>query len=147
MRHLLRRHLLTSRERLEVLNLWPKIPFGRFVDVCDGLQREVLNEYPVMLDEAAPRVATRLSRIRRAAARPSAESARDPPDAPPWIRRGRVFGDGDRLFSSGTEGVSIWDITDGARIGRVPGVSPTRCHRGARELVEIRDATMLRLRF
>src|SRR5207245_2140867 len=38
---------------------------------------------------AAPRVATRLSRIRRAAARPSAESARDPPDAPPWIRRGR----------------------------------------------------------
>ncbi len=73
-------------------------------------------------------------------------------DGKPWVRSfagpaGQFFGDGDRLFSSGTEGVSIWDITDGARIGRVPGVSPTRCHRGARELVEIRDATMLRLRF
>jgi hypothetical protein len=58
---------------------------------------------------------------------------------------GRFFSDGRRLFASGEQGLSVWDLTAGKQLGVVEGFRPTRHHRGARELVELADHKIVRL--
>jgi hypothetical protein len=60
---------------------------------------------------------------------------------------GELFGDGERLFSAGPDGLSIWDVEAGARTGQVPGFVPARQHRWARELIELGPGPMRRWRY
>jgi hypothetical protein len=52
---------------------------------------------------------------------------------------GQLFSDGALLFSSAGDGLSVWDVRSGERLGLVPGFVPTSHHRGARELAEFRS--------
>src|SRR5262249_49874610 len=52
---------------------------------------------------------------------------------------GPLHSDGSRLYSSGPDGLEIWDPTTGERTGRVPGFVPTRRHPGSGELAALRD--------
>jgi hypothetical protein len=71
----------------------------------------------------------------------------------PWAREiasfagpaGAFFSDGKWLFSADETGLSRWDPITGERTGHVPGFRPSHHHRGARELVELRDAALVRL--
>lgn len=58
---------------------------------------------------------------------------------------GSFFSDGACLFSSDPNGLSRWDAKRGERIGTLPGFRPTHHHRGARELVQLVDQTLVRL--
>ncbi|MET7700492.1 hypothetical protein [Streptomyces sp. NPDC005485] len=57
---------------------------------------------------------------------------------------GPFFSDGNRLFSSGDAGLSIWDPVEGKLLGIVPGMSPTHHHPGARQFLQLADG-MVRL--
>ncbi|MFF5210030.1 YncE family protein [Streptosporangium sp. NPDC000396] len=57
---------------------------------------------------------------------------------------GRFFSDGGLLFSASQAGLEIWDPSDGARIGVIPGFRPTHHHRQAGELVELDGERLLR---
>lgn len=57
---------------------------------------------------------------------------------------GQFFSDGHRLFSSAEDGLSVWDINVGARIGRIDGFRPTRQHPAGGELVEVTGSVLLR---
>jgi hypothetical protein len=57
---------------------------------------------------------------------------------------GRLFANGATLYSADSSGLSIWDTTDGARLGTIPGFSATHQHLGARELVEIKGKILRR---
>jgi hypothetical protein len=56
---------------------------------------------------------------------------------------GQFFSDGYRLFSSELSGLSIWDPSDGARIGRIEGFRPTHQHPSG-ELIEVRGSNLHR---
>jgi hypothetical protein len=56
---------------------------------------------------------------------------------------GKFFSDGSRLFSSGESGLSVWDVSAGARISRIEGFRPSHQH-PAGELIELRDSTLFR---
>jgi hypothetical protein len=56
---------------------------------------------------------------------------------------GRFFSDARRLFSSESEGLSVWDVDDGIRIGRIDGFQPSHQHPSG-ELVEIRGSMIRR---
>src|SRR5713226_9079789 len=60
---------------------------------------------------------------------------------------GLFFSDGQRLFSSAEDGLSVWDVNDGARIGRIDGFRPTRQHPASRELVEVSGSALHRWRY
>ncbi len=51
---------------------------------------------------------------------------------------GEFFSDGVRLFSAGDDGLSIWNVTNGARSGRITDFSPRHQACEARELLELR---------
>lgn len=57
---------------------------------------------------------------------------------------GAFFSDGRSLFSSADEGFSRWDVEGGARTGFLPGFKPQFHHRGAGELVQLVDSTLIR---
>jgi hypothetical protein len=57
---------------------------------------------------------------------------------------GSFFSDGISLFSANLGGLSRWDPASGAQTGHITGFNPTRHHRGARELVQLIDSTLLR---
>jgi hypothetical protein len=57
---------------------------------------------------------------------------------------GLFFSDGQRLFSSAGDGLSLWDVSEGARIGRIEGFRPTRQHPTSRELIELRGPLLIR---
>jgi len=57
---------------------------------------------------------------------------------------GVFFSDGTRLFSSDKTGLSRWDLGDGARTGQIPDFRPMRHHRGAHELIQLIDDTIVR---
>ncbi|MFC7533921.1 hypothetical protein [Actinoplanes sp. GCM10030250] len=59
---------------------------------------------------------------------------------------GDLFSAGRRLFAAAPGGLEIWDPFTGERTARIPGFRPTRHHRAAGELAEIRDAGLLRWR-
>jgi hypothetical protein len=48
--------------------------------------------------------------------------------------KGELFSDGTRLFSSDENGLTIWDVSSGARLGLIEGFVPTRYHRVSGEL-------------
>lgn len=58
--------------------------------------------------------------------------------------QGEFFSDGNVLYSSGPGGLSRWDLEDGCRTGHIPGFEPTRHHRGAGELAQLKDGVLLR---
>ncbi len=80
----------------------------------------------------------------------------DPTSRPRWPQArevtafagpdGDLFSDGDRLFSSNADGLSVWDVEAGARLGRITGFHPTRAHGGAGELAELAGGTLRRWR-
>ena len=51
---------------------------------------------------------------------------------------GLFLSDGRWLYASDEDGLSRWDPTEGCRTGRISGFRPTRLHRGAGELAELR---------
>jgi hypothetical protein len=57
---------------------------------------------------------------------------------------GEFFSDGTSLFSSCESGLSRWSIEDGARTGHLPGFYPTHHHRGAGELVQLKESFLRR---
>jgi hypothetical protein len=59
---------------------------------------------------------------------------------------GAFFSDGRSLFSSDPDGLSRWDPRGGARTAHLPGFTPSRHHRGARELIQLSGRTLTRLR-
>jgi hypothetical protein len=59
---------------------------------------------------------------------------------------GKFFSDGASLFSSDQTGLSRWDPTDGMRTGHLENFSPTHYHRGARELAQLTERSLLRLK-
>jgi hypothetical protein len=58
--------------------------------------------------------------------------------------KGTFFSDGTSLFSSDETGLSRWDITDGARTGRLPGFNPSHYHAGSGELAQLIGQKLLR---
>ena len=70
----------------------------------------------------------------------------------PWRREitkfagpaGKFFASKNRLYSSVEAGLSMWDVEAGARTGHIPNFHPTHHHRGARELVQLRDGILIR---
>lgn len=70
----------------------------------------------------------------------------------PWVREltafagpaGDFFSDGTWLYSTGVEGLSRWNLEDGARTGQIPAFRPTHHHRGAGELAQLRDGVLVR---
>ena len=52
---------------------------------------------------------------------------------------GDLFSDGQQLFSSAEDGLSIWDIATGERTAYGPGFRPRRFCPASGEFVEIRD--------
>ncbi|WP_345705213.1 hypothetical protein [Kitasatospora paranensis] len=59
---------------------------------------------------------------------------------------GPLFAADGLLFSAGPDGLDVWDPSDGARLGRVPGFRPVHHHRPAGELVRIDGGRLLRWR-
>ena len=59
---------------------------------------------------------------------------------------GTFFSDGFSLFSADKTGLSRWSLSDGARTGHIAGFQPTQHHRGAGELVELRERELVRWR-
>jgi hypothetical protein len=57
---------------------------------------------------------------------------------------GLFFSDGTSLFSAADDGLSRWDLGSGAKTGQLTEFKPTRYHRGARELIQIVNNTLLR---
>lgn len=57
---------------------------------------------------------------------------------------GKFFSDGVSLFSSCEGGLSRWSIEDGARTGYLQGFQPSQYHRGARELVQLKERVLIR---
>jgi len=60
---------------------------------------------------------------------------------------GKFFCDGVSLFSSSESGLSRWSVEDGARTGYVQDFQPSQHHRGARELVQLKDRVLTRWSF
>lgn len=59
---------------------------------------------------------------------------------------GKFFSDGTSLFASCESGLSRWCTEDGARTGQLQGFHPTHHHRGAGELVQLKEGVLLRWR-
>lgn len=57
---------------------------------------------------------------------------------------GSFSSDGRYLFSSDGSGLSRWSLTDGCCTGHLPGFQPRYHHRGARELVQLVDHSLIR---
>lgn len=57
---------------------------------------------------------------------------------------GAFFSDGKHLYSSNQSGLSRWDINDGYRTGHFEGFTPTQHHRGANELTQMVDGSLVR---
>jgi hypothetical protein len=57
---------------------------------------------------------------------------------------GAFFSDGLSLFSSDETGLSRWNVVDGVRTAHVPDIQPTHYHRGARELVQVKEDILFR---
>jgi hypothetical protein len=57
---------------------------------------------------------------------------------------GLFFSNGTSLFSADAIGLSRWNITSGVQTGHIPSFIPTRHHRGASELVQLIDNTLVR---
>jgi hypothetical protein len=57
---------------------------------------------------------------------------------------GALFSAGSVLFSADPGGLTRWDLSTGERTGTVPGFVPAHHHPAGRELVELRDGTMVR---
>jgi hypothetical protein len=57
---------------------------------------------------------------------------------------GRFFSDGDCLYSVGKDGLSQWDPKAGVRTGHIENFCPTHHHVDARELVQLRQGSLLR---
>jgi hypothetical protein len=55
-----------------------------------------------------------------------------------------LFGDAGRLYAVSAPGLAVCDPVTGERIGEAPGFTPTRHHRGARELAAIFGRTLVR---
>jgi hypothetical protein len=60
---------------------------------------------------------------------------------------GKFFCDGVSLFSSSESGLSRWSVEDGARTGYVQDFQPSQHHRGAGELVQLKDRVLTRWSF
>lgn len=58
---------------------------------------------------------------------------------------GLFFSEGGWLFSASDAGLSRWDPTTGEQNGHLAGFRPTHHHRGSRELVQLVDASLVRL--
>jgi hypothetical protein len=56
---------------------------------------------------------------------------------------GTFFSDGARLFSAGEDGLSVWDVVTGERLGRVDGFRPSHHDRARGVLVEARPASVV----
>lgn len=61
--------------------------------------------------------------------------------------RGQFFSDGTQLFTASDDGLSLWDIETGARVGLIRGFTPSRHALGFRELVEIRGDHLVTWRY
>jgi hypothetical protein len=59
---------------------------------------------------------------------------------------GPLHCNGHRLYSSGEDGLEIWDPDSGERTGRVPGFRPTRYHPGSGELAALHESSFERWR-
>jgi hypothetical protein len=57
---------------------------------------------------------------------------------------GLFFSNGMSLFSADSAGLSRWDIAGSVRTGHIAGFNPTQHHRGARELAQLIDGTLVR---
>jgi len=57
---------------------------------------------------------------------------------------GRLFADGDRLFSSDAEGLAVWNTSEGALTGRIADFTPTIQCIGGRTLSEAKGSTIRR---
>ena len=57
---------------------------------------------------------------------------------------GRLFADGDQLFSADDQGLSIWSISQGALTGRISGFSPTAHSLLDRTLMDTKGGTVRR---
>jgi hypothetical protein len=57
---------------------------------------------------------------------------------------GLFFSDGVSLFSSDQSGLSRWDALEGLRTGHLKDFQPTHHHRGANELVQVKDGVLRR---
>ncbi|MBV8879457.1 MAG: hypothetical protein JO332_05820 [Planctomycetaceae bacterium] len=57
---------------------------------------------------------------------------------------GQFFGHRGRLYSADRTGLSVWDPDQGARVGQLPGFSPTHLHVDANELASVSDGALLR---
>jgi hypothetical protein len=56
---------------------------------------------------------------------------------------GEFFSDSHRLYASNPEGLSIWDLKTRARVGQIPGFSPTRQLGLVKELGQLRDNDLI----
>ena len=78
----------------------------------------------------------------------------DPGPWPGWKRApeitsfagpsGLFFSDGVSLFSSDDSGLSRWDVMEGVRTGQLKDFQPTHQHRGANELVQVKEGVLRR---
>lgn len=57
---------------------------------------------------------------------------------------GLFFSDGVSLFSSDESGLSRWDVMEGVRTGQLKDFQPTHQHRGANELVQVKEGVLRR---
>ena len=60
---------------------------------------------------------------------------------------GIFFSDGERLFSSCTDGLSVWDVEGKALTARIEGFIPSKQHIRDRELVQLSGSTLSRWRY
>ncbi len=59
---------------------------------------------------------------------------------------GRLFADGNQIYSAGPAGLSIWDPETGALVGTVPGFQPAWFHPRTREFVQLDQRVLRRWR-
>lgn len=57
---------------------------------------------------------------------------------------GPFFSDGLSLFSADETGLSRWNVVAGVRTAHIPDIQPTHHHRGARELVQVKEDILFR---
>lgn len=60
---------------------------------------------------------------------------------------GRLFADGDQLFSADEQGLAIWSIYHGALTGRISSFSPTAHSALDRTLIDVKDGAIRRWRY
>jgi hypothetical protein len=60
---------------------------------------------------------------------------------------GRFFSDGVRLFTAGSDGLSVWNVDDGSRTSFLSGFSPTLQHSARGELIQLDGNRLLALTY